>query len=64
MGGGLALHFLRRKISDKIKGIFSLGSFLVNSSAVTASALPPHAHAVPVLMMHGRLHVVLYDACM
>eukprot|EP01035_Chromulina_nebulosa_P059951 gene59951-82021_t len=36
MGGGLALHFLRRKISAKIKGIFSMGSFLVNSSGVTA----------------------------
>ena len=55
MGGGLALHFLRRKISAKIKGIFSMGSFLVNSSGVTASPLPPHALKIPVLMMHGKV---------
>ena len=55
MGGGLALNFLRRKISNKIKGIFTMGSFLVNSAAVTASPLPPQALTVPVLMMHGKV---------
>jgi hypothetical protein len=53
MGGGLALHFLRREVSHKVKGIFTMGSFLVNASKVTASPLPPHVQEIPVLMMHG-----------
>jgi len=54
MGGGLALHFLHRPISPKIKGIFSLGSFLVDSSSLFQEPSHRLALHIPVLMMHGK----------
>ena len=57
MGGGLALHCLRYKmISSKIRGIFTMGSFLVQHSAVLEMSLDNNKHKknnIPVLMMHG-----------
>lgn len=54
MGGGLALHFLRRNLSEKIRGIFTMGSFLVESSAVLTDSLPEKNLDLPVIMMHGE----------
>jgi predicted esterase len=53
MGGCLALHALRRSSFAKLRGIFTMGSFAVNGSAVMTSPLRP-ASMVPVLMMHGK----------
>jgi predicted esterase len=50
MGGGLALHVLRRPCLANLRGIFTMGSFLVNGSVVQKKKLTP----VPVLMMHGK----------
>jgi predicted esterase len=52
MGGGLALHVLRRPGFANLRGIFTMGSFLVNDSVVQKKKLTP----VPVLMMHGMCH--------
>jgi len=63
MGGCLSLHGLRRQglLNPKVRGIFSMGSFLVNNSIVFKdlstwhSSLPngDGVSGVPVLMMHG-----------
>jgi predicted esterase len=54
MGGGLALHALRaNSLTSKCRGIFSISSFLVNSSSVFAPGPPGH-RPPPVLMMHGE----------
>ena len=53
MGGGMALNCLQHlstlPSTKKVIGIFSMGSFLCNSSSVLKSVLPE----CPVLMMHG-----------
>lgn len=52
MGGGLALHTLRKNKPEKLRGIFTMGSFLVQESAVVTGPLGRSAQ-VPILMMHG-----------
>ena len=51
MGGGLVLHFLRKQLPNNVKGIFTMGSFLVNESAVFNSN--NNLNNIPVFMMHG-----------
>ena len=36
MGGGLSLHFLRKKygLSKKVRGIYTIGSFILNKSCI------------------------------
>jgi len=51
MGGGLILHFLRKKLPENVKGIFTMGSFLVNGSAVFNEN--NNLNKLPVFMMHG-----------
>lgn len=53
MGGGLALHALRRNGPANLRGVFSMGSFAVNRSALVQGALGSNA-SLPVLMMHGE----------
>lgn len=63
MGGGLALHTLRKDQPAKLRGIFSMGSFLVQESAVVTGPLG-RASKVPLLMMHGkRVYTVLFTQC-
>lgn len=58
MGGGLALHTLRKDQPAKLRGIFTMGSFLVQESAVITGPLG-RASGVPLLMMHGeRVHTI------
>lgn len=54
MGGGLSLHALRKDSPSNLRGIFSMGSFVVQQSALISGPLGSNAR-VPVLMMHGRL---------
>jgi predicted esterase len=54
MGGGLALHVLRKSCFTKLRGVFSMGSFLTEDSALLTKPLNA-ASKVPVLMMHGAL---------
>lgn len=57
MGGGLALYLLgKNALPECIKGIFSMGSFLVDSTSLFQ---PPRQgglvnNRIPVFMMHGR----------
>ncbi|KAF0712719.1 Aste57867_4705 [Aphanomyces stellatus] len=51
-GGCLSLHALRKDWSPKVKGIFSMGSFLVAASQVVTGPLGSGAQ-LPVVMMHG-----------
>lgn len=55
MGGCLSLHGLRKNLHPKVRGIFSMGSFLVNKSVMFDKSAPlaPSASSMPVLMMHG-----------
>lgn len=59
MGGGLALHALRQQGLSKLRGVFSLGSFLVHNSAVF-NVSKGHLASVPVLMMHGKSTLWVY----
>jgi predicted esterase len=52
MGGGLVLHFLRKNLPQNVKGIFTMGSFLVNRSAVFNEN--NNLNKLPVFMMHGK----------
>ncbi len=59
MGGGCCLHFLRSGmlpplIAKKVRGMFTLGSFLVQNSAVMKADLHPRAKELPILMLHGE----------
>jgi predicted esterase len=54
MGGGLCLHSYRTLISPKLRGVFTMGSFLVESSAVLTSSLIEDYSKIPLLMMHGE----------
>jgi predicted esterase len=62
MGGGLALHVLRKPCFSKIRGVFTMGSFLVDSSAVQKKTLNSLLK-VPVLMMHGIYYQLLVIKC-
>lgn len=53
MGGVLALHILRKNVSPKFRGIFCIGSCLLNMSAVFVGPPLGTASKLPVLMMHG-----------
>lgn len=55
MGGCLSLHGLRKNMHPKVRGIFTMGSFLVNKSIMFDISVPlaPSASSMPVLMMHG-----------
>jgi predicted esterase len=54
MGGCLALTLLRANLSNKVKGIFSMGSFLVESSIVNEGTLSTSSSNLPIFMMHGQ----------
>lgn len=55
MGGGLVLHGLRMKLSPKVRGIFTMGSFLVQRSLVLREqSLSTRSSQLPLLMMHGK----------
>ena len=54
MGGGLSLNMLTGTLPDKLRGIFSLGSYCVQASAVLSKDLPEFSKSLPVLMMHGE----------
>ena len=53
MGGGLSLHALRKATPSNLRGLFSMGSFLVQSSVVNTGPLNRETSSIPVLMMHG-----------
>lgn len=54
MGGCLSLHGLRTDLNPKVRGIFSMGSFLVSSSIVLDEKKKLGASSkLPVFMMHG-----------
>lgn len=53
MGGGLSLHALRKDVSPKLRGIFAISSYLVNSSSVIQKQLGSSSK-LPVMMMHGE----------
>lgn len=54
MGGGLTLHAYRRALSPNLRGVFTMGSFLVDGSAVLKGDLIQHYETIPLLMMHGE----------
>lgn len=54
MGGCLTLSLLRANLSSKVKGIFSMGSFLVESSLVNEGILSLSSSKLPIFMMHGQ----------
>lgn len=56
MGGCCALHALRFDLHPKIRGIFSMGSFLVEKSIVFDQNLPlgDNAASLSLLLMHGN----------
>lgn len=56
MGGVLALHVLRKNVSPKFRGIFCIGSCLLNMSAVFVGPPLGTAAKLPLLMMHGKTH--------
>lgn len=60
MGGCLALHALRKSLPVNTRGIFSLGSFVVQSSAVVVGDLDRSASDIPLLMMHGEILAIGY----
>lgn len=54
MGGGLVLHCLRAQLLPiKVRGVFTMGSFLVQRSLLLKEPLSSRAAQLPVLMMHG-----------
>jgi predicted esterase len=61
MGGGLALHAYYRglELFPKLRGIFTMGSFLVERSA---AFLASKNSSVPLLMMHGKRFSLLLVA--
>ncbi len=63
MGGGLALHTLRKHYPEKLRGVFTMGSFLVQESAVVTGPLGRSAQ-VPILMMHGMNHTMRLVVCL
>ncbi len=52
MGGVLSLHTLRKNVSPKFRGIFSISSCLLNMSEVFVGPLGS-ASKLPLIMMHG-----------
>lgn len=54
IGGGLALHALRRNGPSNLRGIFSMGSFAVQNSALVTQPLGTNRQ-LPLLMMHGNV---------
>lgn len=55
MGGVLMLHVLRKNVSPKVRGLFSIGSCLLNMSEVFVGPGLGNASKLPLLMMHGML---------
>ena len=55
MGGGLVLHGLRMQLSSKVRGLFTMGSFLVQRSSVLRESLSTRSSQLPLLMMHGNI---------
>lgn len=53
MGGGLALHLMRYCLPLNIRGIFSIGSFVIKSSILNTVNIRPENKNIPLLMMHG-----------
>jgi predicted esterase len=56
MGGGLALHALRKGGPPNLRGIFAMGSYAVQRSTLVSGPLGTNAR-LPVLMMHGKATV-------
>lgn len=55
MGGGLCLHLLRNEqLPSKVRGVFTIGSFVVESSRALSARYSERAKALPLLMMHGE----------
>jgi hypothetical protein len=54
-GGELCLHLLRKFLSSKVLGIFSIGSFLIESCVLSQRDGAPLESSPSVLMMHGPL---------
>lgn len=55
MGGGLALYLLSSPLPESVRGIFSMGSFLIEGTSLFQQPRPGgfENNRVPVLMMHG-----------
>lgn len=54
MGGCCALHALRFDLHPKVRGIFTMGSFLIAKSVIFNEDMPlGKSGSLPVLMMHG-----------
>jgi predicted esterase len=65
-GGCLSLHLMRGDISDrlskKVRGIFSMGSFLVKNSVVLKKSVNDNVFNLPLFMMHGEEDsLILYE---
>ena len=55
MGGGLCLHLLASShLPSKVRGVFTIGSFLVQSSQALSARYSERTRALPLLMMHGK----------
>ena len=53
MGGGLVLNMMQRQLPEKVRGLFCMGSFVVEASPVLQGDIHAGAKKLPVLMMHG-----------
>eukprot|EP00596_Hydrurales_sp_CCMP1899_P008800 CAMPEP_0119051804 /NCGR_PEP_ID=MMETSP1177-20130426/73298_1 /TAXON_ID=2985 /ORGANISM="Ochromonas sp, Strain CCMP1899" /LENGTH=354 /DNA_ID=CAMNT_0007031129 /DNA_START=113 /DNA_END=1178 /DNA_ORIENTATION=- len=65
-GGCLSLHLMRSdiamRLSHKVRGIFSMGSFLVKSSVVLKNSVDNRLANLPLIMMHGEEDsLILYE---
>ena len=54
MGGCLALHLLRFKLPGNIRGIFSIGSFIIKPSILNSSTITSENKKIPLYMLHGE----------
>lgn len=55
MGGGMIYHAFRtaRELLPRVRGVFTMGSFLVEKSTVLDPSIPL-PNTIPMLIMHGK----------
>lgn len=61
MGGALMLHMLRKDVSPKVRGLFSISSCLLNMSEVFVGSGLGSASKLPLIMMHGTVVVSIVN---
>ena len=52
-GGEISLHLLREQLHSKVLGIFTIGSFLIESTILSKNGSTPLEISPSILMMHG-----------